>query len=86
MQNLITTKDFELLTFIVEGGGVDVSMAASSVNQNKNFYMRVRKLENMCLFTVKRFEGEPSIFTLTTKGKQQFIEIKNTYIEASTSC
>ena len=53
MQDLITAKDLEILTFIVEGGGVDVSMAASSVNQNKNFYMRVRKLENMCLFSRK---------------------------------
>lgn len=86
MQNLITAKDFELLQFVIEGGGVDVSMAASSVNQNKNFYMRVRKLENMCLFTVKRFDGEPSLFTITSKGKQQFLEIKNTYLVASSSC
>lgn len=86
MQELITTKDFELLTFIVEGGGVDVPMAASSVNQNKNFYMRVRKLENMCLFKAKRLEGEASVFSLTSKGKQVFQEIRNTYIETSKSC
>jgi hypothetical protein len=86
MQDLITVKDLEILTFIVEGGGVDVSMAASSVNQNKNFYMRVRKLENLCLFTRKKFDGEPSLFTISSKGKQLYREIINTYKEAMKTC
>lgn len=86
MQDLLTAKDFEILTFIVEGGGIDVSVAASSVNQNKNFYMRVRKMENLCLFNRKRFDGEPSLFTLTSKGKEVYNQIKNTYIEAIKAC
>jgi hypothetical protein len=86
MQDLITAKDLEILSFVIEGGGVDVPMAASSVNQNKNFYMRVRKLENLCLFTRKKFEGEPSLFTISSKGKLLYREIINTYKEVSQTC
>jgi len=86
MQDLITAKDLEILAFVIEGGGVDVPMAASSVNQNKNFYMRVRKLENLCLFTKMKFDGEPSLFTLTSKGKQVYNEVLNTYKEAMKTC
>lgn len=86
MQELITKKDFEILEFIVEGGGIDVPVAASSVNQNKNFYMRVRKMENMCLFSRKKFEGEPSLFTLTSKGKQTYHDMYKSYLQVAETC
>ncbi len=86
MQDLLTKKDIQILTFIVEGGGIDVSVAASSVNQNKNFYMRVRKMENLCLFNRKKFDGEPSSFTLTSKGKQTYNEILTSLQKEAQTC
>lgn len=86
MQELITKKDFEILEFIVDGGGIDVPVAASSVNQNKNFYMRVRKMENMCLFSRKKFEGEASLFTLTSKGKQTYHDMYKSYLQVAETC
>lgn len=64
----LTNKHKEILSYVFNNGGEDVSLAASEVGQNKNFYMRVQKIEREGLVKVHRIQGEASRFTLTDKG------------------
>lgn len=74
-QKLLTDKQMELLEYIKSCGGTCVSMCPADVNQNKNFYQRVKQLERLGFVKVLRKDGEPSDFTLTDLGRS-FIQPK----------
>lgn len=75
----LTHKHFDILDYIKENGEFAVEVAASFVKQNKNFYGRIKKLENLKLISVSRENGFASFMNLTTKGKEvhSYLKLKN---------
>ena len=68
-QTYLTEKELEILHYVNLNGGFRVSVSPTMVKQNKNFYNRVKKLENNNLVIVHRFDGFPSELDLTSTGK-----------------
>lgn len=67
-----TKKHFEILDYIYRNGSIAVEVAASTVSQNKNFYLRVQKLESRGLIKVIREAGMASLFSITPIGEKVY--------------
>lgn len=63
-----TELQLDIVKYVKQNGGTDVPVSAAIMNQNKNFYERVRILEYSGLITVKRFDGYASQLSLTKDG------------------
>lgn len=75
-----TTRHFDILDYVYRNGQIAVEVAASTVGQNKNFYLRVQKLEREGLVTVIREEGFASLFNLTLKGEKVYKALSQHYL------
>lgn len=64
-----TELQLDIVRYVKDNGGVNVPVSPKDVKQNKNFYERVRRIENDGLVTLLRFDGYASEFTITQKGK-----------------
>lgn len=64
-----TELQLDIVRYVKENGGVNIPVSPKDVKQNKNFYERVRRVENDGLVTLNRFDGYASEFTITQKGK-----------------
>lgn len=71
----LTEKEKEILFHVESNGGFGVTTCPKVVKQNKNFYNRVRKLEEKGLIDVQRYDGQASDLTLTPYGKEYLNEI-----------
>jgi len=65
-----TDLQLDIVKYVKENGAKDVPVSAAIMNQNKNFYERVRILEHNGLITVKRFDGYASQLTITELGRE----------------
>lgn len=66
----LTDLQLEILKYVKDNGSKNVEVAASTLNQNKNFYGRVRSLEHQGFITAIRFDGYASLLTLTDMGRE----------------
>jgi hypothetical protein len=64
----VTENEMDILDYIQDNGGYQVSLCPRNVKQNKNFYRRVRKLEELGFISVLRYDGRPSDISITTEG------------------
>lgn len=63
-----TKKQIEILQFVKVNGMVNVELTPSCIQQNKNFYHRIKFLELNGALIVERREGECSLYTITNLG------------------
>ena len=72
----LNEKCIDILYHIHQHGKTNVRVSARELKQNKNFYFRVDKLEDMGLIIVERVSGEKSIFNLTEEGYRVLVRYK----------
>lgn len=61
-------NELDILSHIQMNGQVEVEFGPHDINQNKNFYHRVHKLEKIGAIIVQRRDGQKSLYTLTNVG------------------
>lgn len=66
----LTEREYEILEYVYSEGGFGVPVCPTVVKQNKNFYNRVKKLENNNLVIVQRYDGKASEFDITSQGRE----------------
>jgi len=77
----LNERSIEILLAIHKGGGKDVRISAQQLKQNKNFYFRITRMEDMELIVVRRIIGEKSYYTLTDKGYKILVKHKTNEAE-----
>ena len=75
-ENYLTAKEFDILECVYSHGGFGVPVCPKSVQQNKNFYNRVRKLEDKGLVIVHRYDGRASEFDITHFGREYVTKVR----------
>jgi hypothetical protein len=68
MKTKLTIKQREILEFISRNGKTQVEVNPRLVNQNKNYYDRVVKLENLGAIIIERRQGYSSLYSITNVG------------------
>lgn len=71
----LTQKQLDILLYVQANGGFGVPVYPRVLKQNKNFYQRVQKIENLGLVVVQRYDGAASEFDLTSEGRKYLQEV-----------
>jgi DNA-binding MarR family transcriptional regulator len=77
----LNERSIDILLAIHKKGGKDVRISATELKQNKNYYFRVIKMEDMKLINVRRVIGEKSYYSLTEKGYKVLVKHKTNEAE-----
>lgn len=69
-------KSVDILNAIHKKGGKRARISAHELKQNKNYYFRVVRLEELGYLIVERVLGEKSYYTITDDGYNALIAHK----------
>lgn len=76
-QIYLTAKEMDILSYVYSNGGFGVTTCPKAVKQNKNFYNRIRKLEEKGFIIVHRYDGRASDLDITSSGRDFLHETRN---------